>query len=72
MSYIRIYPKQNNTIFYNKSRASSPISEIVSVVHQGVITNEDWNWTTVGQELFILTNGELTASDPNMTFQMKI
>ncbi len=43
------------------------ISEVVTVVLQGTITNEAWNWTTVGQELFILSNGNLTASDPNIT-----
>lgn len=43
------------------------IGEVVTVVLQGTITNEAWNWTTVGQELFILSNGTLTASDPNIT-----
>ena len=43
------------------------IGEVVTVVLQGTVTNEAWNWTVVGQELFILTSGELTASDPNLT-----
>lgn len=43
------------------------INSIATVVLQGVVTNEDWNWTTVGAELFVLSSGELTQDDPNLT-----
>ncbi|KKL09422.1 hypothetical protein LCGC14_2566020, partial [marine sediment metagenome] len=43
------------------------IGNVTNVLIQGVIQNEAWNFTTVGAELFILTNGTLTESDPNIT-----
>lgn len=43
------------------------INEIATVVVQGVIANEAWSWTTVGAELFILQNGDLTETDPNLS-----
>jgi hypothetical protein len=46
---------------------SAGINTIATVILQGVITNPSWNWATVGAELFILENGELTENDPNLT-----
>ncbi len=43
------------------------INEIATVILQGVIANEAWSWTTIGAELFILQNGDLTETDPNLS-----
>ncbi|KKL57886.1 hypothetical protein LCGC14_2230930, partial [marine sediment metagenome] len=43
------------------------VDNVTSVLIQGVIQNEAWNFTTVGAELFILADGTLTESDPNVT-----
>lgn len=43
------------------------LGEIATVVIQGSVINEAWNWPTVGAELWILSNGTLTDSDPNLT-----
>jgi hypothetical protein len=43
------------------------INSLATVILQGVVTNEQWNWTTIGAELFILNDGELTDVDPNLT-----
>lgn len=37
-----------------------------SFVTQGLIENPDWNWSTVGAELWVSENGELTESDPHL------
>jgi hypothetical protein len=42
------------------------INSLATVVLQGVVTNEQWNWPTIGAELFISNDGELTADDPNL------
>ncbi len=41
--------------------------EIATVILQGKITNEQWNWPNVGAELFVETNGNLTETDPNLS-----
>ncbi len=43
------------------------INEIATVILQGVVANESWTWTTIGAELFILQNGDLTETDPNLS-----
>lgn len=42
------------------------LGESVTVVVQGVITNEQWNWQNIGAPLWILNNGVLTDVDPNI------
>lgn len=43
------------------------IQEIGTVCIQGKVTNPDWNWTTVGAELWIEANGLLTETDPHVS-----
>ncbi len=42
------------------------INDLISVVVQGVITNEQWDWqpANIGDPLWVELNGELTLNDP--------
>lgn len=41
------------------------VSDSISLIIQGVVTNTDWNWSTVGAPLWVDVNGELTLTDPH-------
>lgn len=41
-------------------------SDIVSLTMQGVVTNPDWSWPTVGVPLWISDDGTLTLQDLNL------
>ena len=43
------------------------LNETVPLVLQGVITNLSWNWPTAGERLWVLENGDLTTTDPNVS-----
>jgi hypothetical protein len=43
------------------------INEVGDFCVQGVVTNPDWNFTTVGVELWVTSSGLLTESDPHVT-----
>ncbi len=42
-------------------------NDLINVIAQGVITNELWNWPTIGSELFISVDGGLIDVDPHIT-----
>lgn len=42
-------------------------NETTPLVLQGVVTNLDWNWPTVGARLWVETNGTLVDIDPHMS-----
>lgn len=39
--------------------------DVGSFVVQGIVTNPQWNWTTVGQPLWVLEGGTLVEYDPH-------
>jgi len=41
--------------------------EVTTTMIQGVIANPLWNWQTVGAELWVIANGLLTETDPNIS-----
>ncbi len=46
------------------TRESAQRTEVVSMIHQGIITNPAWNWPTVNAPLWIGKSGQLVDIDP--------
>lgn len=51
---------------------SGTTGEIIDVIPQGLVTNLNWNWSAVGNELWVDVNGELTEVDPNQTDPLRL
>lgn len=47
--------------------ADAPRGDVGSFIVQGVVTDPSWNWTAVGQQLWVSEGGTLVATDPHIT-----
>lgn len=55
-----------NTAPYGLTNQDAAVGDIVSVAMEGVITNPDWDWSSLGinAPLFVDNNGQLTGVEP--------